>query len=471
MSIEINGVPPQAEPRPGQCLRTFLREQGNLGVKKGCDGGDCGACTVHVDGIPVHSCIYPAFRAEGHAVTTIEGLGRHLQPVRRPGQAVPPSTFPAPGRPPHGAGTPPRCSSSSWTAGLPVRLLHCRHADDGGHLRRRAEGRPAPQPQRQPVPLHRLPRHRGRRLRAGRATLNPPARDPAIAGQGQPDRAPGSWATTFPLPPVWPSSRDGPLHPGRPGRGAARAAAREAAALPACPRPGPAPLMRRQRWPFPESRRSSPTRIRPPQLFSTAQHELYTDDPDDTRVFDDVVRFIGQRVAAVVAETVAAAEAGVRALKVRRTNCWTPSSPRRRHASPGPRPSTGTRTRPRPASAGRSGTSWRSCIPSSATCRPVFAAADFIHEQTYRTQRVQHMALETHASIASFGRRRPAADPHLQPGPVPGPAHPGPGLRPAGGADPGGGGTGGRRFWRQTGSAHRGRRGAGRAEAQPPRAA
>jgi len=84
MQIKVNGKVADREPHPGQCLRTYLRDLGWHGVKKGCDSGDCGACTVWLDGHPVHSCVTPARKGIRHEITTIEGMaqGEKLHPVQ-----------------------------------------------------------------------------------------------------------------------------------------------------------------------------------------------------------------------------------------------------------------------------------------------------------------------------------------------------------------------------------------------------
>ena len=75
ISLRINGEDRRTVVRPADTLLQVLRENfGLTGAKAGCENGDCGACTVMLDGNPVKSCLILAVEAEGSEITTIEGL-------------------------------------------------------------------------------------------------------------------------------------------------------------------------------------------------------------------------------------------------------------------------------------------------------------------------------------------------------------------------------------------------------------
>lgn len=366
MAIEINGTPAEATPRPGQCLRTFLREEGALGVKKGCDAGDCGACTVHVDGLPVHSCLYPAQRAEGHRITTIEGLAAtcggspgELHPMQQ--QFVEAQGFQC-GFCTAGMVMTAATFDGAQLANLPRNLKGnlCRctgYAAIEAAVSGEGQGGPADGGMGEDVPAL-----AGHRIVTGseRYTLDVTEAE-----------VPGGQAALLQLKLV----RSPHAH--------ARIRSIDASAALAVP--GVVAVFTHE--------------DSPDVLYSTAQHELIEDDPDDGRLFDTVVRFRGQRVAAVVAESVGAAEAGVRAVVVDYEVLPAVLSPEAALAPGAPL-----------VHGDKDPTATRIADPSRNIVAELhseigdaeagLAAADFVYENTFRTHRVQHVALETHCAIA-----------------------------------------------------------------------
>src|SRR5258706_11383578 len=272
MSFEINGKAFSESPRAGQCLRTFLRELGHFGVKKGCDAGDCGACTVLIDGEPVHSCLIPAFRAEGHAVITIEGLagdgGTHpMQQAFIDAQAF-------------------QCGFC--TAGM---IMTCASLDQA---QRRDLGASL----------------KGNLCRCtGYRTI-----DDALNGRKniEDDVAGGAFGRSLPAPAgpqvvrgaapfTFDTVMEGTLHIN----------------LLRSPHSHPKIISidKTQALNVAGVQAVLTFEDAPDRLFSTARHERAWMDPDDTRVLDNVVRFIGQRGAAVGAGTEASAEEGCRRLE------------------------------------------------------------------------------------------------------------------------------------------------------------
>ncbi len=71
----LNGAVVNADVTPDEMLLALLREKMSmLSVRRGCENGECGACTVLLDDKPVNSCLIPAARVDGHRITTLEGL-------------------------------------------------------------------------------------------------------------------------------------------------------------------------------------------------------------------------------------------------------------------------------------------------------------------------------------------------------------------------------------------------------------
>jgi len=86
ITFKVNGDEYSVTAEVGKTLLDLLREDLQLtGTKKGCDSGDCGACTVLVDGDPVNSCLVLAVEMDNKEVTTIEGLARDgvLDPLQQ----------------------------------------------------------------------------------------------------------------------------------------------------------------------------------------------------------------------------------------------------------------------------------------------------------------------------------------------------------------------------------------------------
>lgn len=352
MNITVNGKRFSAEPNPGQCLRTFLRGLGWFGVKKGCDQGDCGACTVWLDGTPIHSCLMPAFRAADRKVTTIEGLAPEggLHPMQQAfldaqafqcgfctaGMIMTAASFTGEARE----------DLSRVLKGNLCRCTGYRSIDDAIHGIAETEEDVAG--------------------RACGASLSNPFGNSIVTGRAR---------YTLDI------AMDGALH------------------LKVLRSPHPhARILRIGR----EKAMAVPGVVAiftwedvPRRLYSTATHEDHLVDPDDTYILDNVVRFVGQRVAAVVAQTVGAAEAACRLLEVEYEllpavfdpeQAMAPGAPILHHKG-----------------GEAKGNIYVEIHGEVGSVEEGFKAADVVHERTYSTSRVQHVHLETHGCLTWKG--------------------------------------------------------------------
>jgi CO/xanthine dehydrogenase Mo-binding subunit/aerobic-type carbon monoxide dehydrogenase small subunit (CoxS/CutS family) len=355
MSYHVNGKTFAAEPRPGQCLRTFLRGLGWFGVRKGCDAGDCGACTVWLDGKPVHSCLVPAFRAEGREITTLQGLAvdGQLHPMQQ--------------------------------AFLDAQAFQCGFCAAGMIMTSASLS----DDQKQDLPFHfkgNLCRCTGYRAiedairgtgsvdedRAGHAcgaSIASPRGEPIVTGNAH-------YTMDFAM--------EGMLHlkvVRSPHAHARITAIHKDRALAV---PGVHAVLT---W-----------EDVPRRLFTTACHDDFRVDPDDTYMLDNVVRFVGQRVAAVIADTEAAAEEGCRRLQVDYEVLPVVIDPEEAMLPGAPLLHGEKAVESRIEDSIHN--VFKKIEAETGDVAAGFAAADAVYEGTYELPKIQHAHMETHGSIA-----------------------------------------------------------------------
>ena len=356
MKYSVDGVARDDEPRPGQCLRTFLREHGTTSVKKGCDAGDCGACSVLVDGRPTHSCIFPAHRIGGLAIVTAAGLGtpENLHPMQQ--AFVDAGGF--------------QCGFC--TAGMVV-TASAFSTDQTEDLPQSMKGN-----------LCRCTGYRSiRDALAGTKNIessdNRAAPGRSIAAPASARLVTGNEPFTLDLRDI----PDGLLHAAVLGSPHSHAYICGINTAAACSAPGVVAVL---------------TYLDSPDiLFSTARHEDRTDDPDDTRVFDRTVRFIGQRVAAVIAETARDAERALALIEVDfeiRAAVFDPADARSPTA---PLLHADKDVVSRIADAQRNVVA--AVHEGVGDVEKALAGSAAVVEGTWKTARVQHVAMETHGSV------------------------------------------------------------------------
>src|SRR5882724_3453170 len=359
-NYEVNGRLYSAEPKPGQCLRTFLRDLEVFGVKKGCDAGDCGACTVWLDGKPFHSCLVPAFRGEGRKITTIEGLSKNgelhpLQKAFHDAQALQCGYCAAGMIMTTASEAFDEAHKNDLPHALKGNLCRCtgyRSINDALHGKVNIEEDVAG--------------------RACGASLPNPFTDAILTGKAR---------YTMDI------AMEGMLHLKVLRSPHAHARIKSISKDKALAVPGVHAVFT---W-----------EDVPRRLFTTAAHDDFHVDPDDTYMLDNVARFIGQRLVAVAAETEGAAEEACRLVEIDYEvlpavfdpeEAMQPGAPILHEAADAEsrieEPEHNVFTK----------------IESEVgDVEKGFAEADAVYEGTYYTNKVQHAHMETHGSIVWRG--------------------------------------------------------------------